>query len=342
MKRNTLGHPKTRRLAQLLGADRPLPLYQVAGILECLWQWTATYAPAGDVGRWEDRSIADGIGWEGDPGELVRALVAAGYVDEVDACRLVVHDWPAHAEDAVHMHLARATRYFADGSRPKLSKLGQKERLTVEARYAALEAESVRTACAHSVRGSAHTLCAPPLPLPLPLEQPSPQPPPATRAGAPPTEARQPARPPGSTLSAHQARQAADRIAARAAALRLDPISDQEARELARRLRRGQTSEAGVIAELEATAAATQAERQEAQEFTAAQAYAASRGGWPVLARGVEAWLERNRGPDESEADALERWATEDAETEAPPRAVLERLTVELELERRRKGRSAA
>jgi hypothetical protein len=153
MKRGALRHPKTDRLMQLLGLRR----YQAAGLLESLWQWTGDYAPAGDVGRWNDKSIADGIDWDGDAAQLVDALQQAGFLDPDDRCRLAVHDWWEHAEDAVHMRLARATRYFVDGRRPKLSKLGGKERADLEAKYAVGEAapalrESVRTDRAHAVR----------------------------------------------------------------------------------------------------------------------------------------------------------------------------------------------
>jgi hypothetical protein len=45
--------------------------------------------------------IADGIGWDGDPDQLVNALVQSGWLDECSCHRLRVHDWPEHADGPV-------------------------------------------------------------------------------------------------------------------------------------------------------------------------------------------------------------------------------------------------
>ena len=124
MKRGTPDHPKTRRLARRL----EIHLAQAVGHLEMLWHWTAKYAPHGDVGRHQDGDIEEGCLWNGPAGALVAALVAERFIDEDAAHRLVVHDWPEHADTAVHRQLARACQRFADGSAPKLTGLTRPER----------------------------------------------------------------------------------------------------------------------------------------------------------------------------------------------------------------------
>ncbi len=128
MKRGTPDHPKTLMLAHELS----IPKYAAVGLLESLWHWTAQYAPGGDVGRFADHFIGAAVGWERDASELVTALVKARWLDEHPEHRLVVHHWRDHADDGVHMKLARAGERFADGQPPKLTKLGKAERETAE------------------------------------------------------------------------------------------------------------------------------------------------------------------------------------------------------------------
>jgi hypothetical protein len=179
MKRGTPDHPKTLELAQLLEIPQPFAV----GILEMLWHYTAKYAPAGDVGRWSDASIAKGIGWVGDHALLVRSLCAAGWLDERSDVRLFVHDWPEHADDAVHTALCRSLKAFADGSEPSDKRLSRKERASLAKR---------RTACALDVR----TKSAQPSPavaVALPLPEPEPVRDGSAAAVAPPPTAPRPA-----------------------------------------------------------------------------------------------------------------------------------------------------
>lgn len=132
MKRSGFDHPKVRRLARHFR----IPLCYARGILESLWHWTAVNAPQGDVGKWTDQDIAEGIGWAADPGELVRGLVETRWLDGADDTRrLLVHDWFDHAEDSVHSALARARLWFADGQVPKLTRLGKDERKAIQTFY---------------------------------------------------------------------------------------------------------------------------------------------------------------------------------------------------------------
>lgn len=133
MKSNTADHPKTLALMGALG----VPKYAACGLLELLWhQFTVKYAPQGDVGRWTDAQIAAGVSWDGDPAALVPALVKAGFLDESAEHRLLVHDWPDHAEDSVHKVLARGCRRFASGAVPKLTGLSDAEKARAAAAFA--------------------------------------------------------------------------------------------------------------------------------------------------------------------------------------------------------------
>jgi len=132
MKRGTPDHPKTRRLARRLG----IHLAQAVGHLEMLWHWTTKFSPRGDAGRHQDADIEEGCGWPGEPGALVAALTAERWLDEDDEHRLLVHDWPEHADTGVHRQLARALEFFADGTGPTLSGLGKGERPRIEEFFA--------------------------------------------------------------------------------------------------------------------------------------------------------------------------------------------------------------
>lgn len=97
MKRGTPDHPKTHALAAELNVER----YAAVGLLEMLWHFTAHYAKRGDVGRHSDLAIARAIGWDRDPVELIRGLVASGWLDPCSCHRLVIHDWARHADQGV-------------------------------------------------------------------------------------------------------------------------------------------------------------------------------------------------------------------------------------------------
>jgi hypothetical protein len=110
------------------------------GILEGIWHLAGQHAPDGDLSRFSPIEIAEFIGWEGDPDELVRLLVKTRWLDRNDEV-LLVHDWSDHADGSVHKKLARARRTFATGEEPKLSYLGRKseERKAAEDFYASTE-----------------------------------------------------------------------------------------------------------------------------------------------------------------------------------------------------------
>lgn len=172
MKRGTSDHPKVDHLSALLG----IPRYGAVGILNLIWDWAGRYVPQGDVGKYSDEVIARKLEWQGEPRALVEALVAARWLDLHQTHRLIIHDWPDHCEDSTHTHLARQALHFANGSRPKMARLPEKERASLTERFAALESAQKRADAPQS-DGERSTL---PLPLPLPEPLPEPEVPPAS------------------------------------------------------------------------------------------------------------------------------------------------------------------
>lgn len=121
MKRGTIESPKLRLLTKRLNIN----MAQAIGTLEALWHFTARSAPEGDIGRHADEVIAEACFWDGDPQELINALVETHWVDRDDGHRLLIHDWPDHADDAIHKRLADHGRTFADGTRSRRDKSRQ-------------------------------------------------------------------------------------------------------------------------------------------------------------------------------------------------------------------------
>lgn len=158
MKRGTPDHPKTGDLAAALKIQR----CTAVGILECLWHFTSRYAPQGNIGKHSDNAIAAACYWPDDrAAELVRALVKTRWFDEHQEHRLVVHDWSEHADDAVHLALARSKKWFADGSVPNMSRLSKDERKRLEEYYAAHAVRTERAQNAPDERTAKPSLAKP-------------------------------------------------------------------------------------------------------------------------------------------------------------------------------------
>ena len=151
MKAGTEAKLKFKTLQRALS----LKLWGARGLLDTLWSFTQHNAPRGDIGRFSDEEIAIGIDWD-NAAELIEALVKHRWLDRVGGPdRLLVHDWPDHCEDSVHMALARKGLLFACGARPKLSRLSKDER---EAAIPLLEAaERALSACASKETHGVHT-----------------------------------------------------------------------------------------------------------------------------------------------------------------------------------------
>jgi hypothetical protein len=149
MKRAAMDHPKLLDLCERLGA---IPLYQGVGILETVWHFTARFAPAGDVGRFSDAALVRFVQWPHESHQLISALVESGWIDRDETHRLLVHDWSEHCDEAVHMSLARAGKFFASGIAPRISRLPKEER----ERAATLLERTTSARQAHGKRIKAH------------------------------------------------------------------------------------------------------------------------------------------------------------------------------------------
>lgn len=93
MKHSTPEGIKFKKLQRRLKLRR----YATVGILESLWIATIKNSPAGDIGRFDNETIAIECDWDGDADELVDALTECGWLDKCATSRLVVHDWHDHA-----------------------------------------------------------------------------------------------------------------------------------------------------------------------------------------------------------------------------------------------------
>ncbi len=163
MKREAIGHTKMQRLCRRLD----IPVYVGVGLLESIWHLTARETPRGNICKLSNEDIE--IDYRGDESKLIDALVASGWLDRSPDERLVVHDWADHADDAVHMRLARSRQFFVGGQAPKLTRLPGKERDTAHEYYSscAPHAPDVNTAFAQD-----NDSCVPPEPLPEPVPVP--------------------------------------------------------------------------------------------------------------------------------------------------------------------------
>ena len=113
MKRGTPDHWKMKRLAELLEIPDRYAIIAANGIMERLWHYTARYHPQGNIGAAPNWAIADACGWNcgkrsdrvgqdsGKVAAFVDALVVAGWLDRDNVSRLLVHDWPEHADTSV-------------------------------------------------------------------------------------------------------------------------------------------------------------------------------------------------------------------------------------------------
>lgn len=103
MKQGTTELIKFRKLMRRLKESQR----GVVGLLELLWCNTAKQCPQGDIGRFPDDDIAELVDWDGDPGELVEALVSCGWLEKSAEHRLIIHDWHDHAPGYIHAALGR-------------------------------------------------------------------------------------------------------------------------------------------------------------------------------------------------------------------------------------------
>ncbi|HUA82651.1 MAG TPA: hypothetical protein VMB85_02255 [Bryobacteraceae bacterium] len=87
-------------------------LATAVGYLELLWHFTAEFAPRGDIGKFDDDRIEAAMDWHGKRGRLISALIDSKWMDPHSECRLYVHDWSEHADEAVRKRLSRSGQEF--------------------------------------------------------------------------------------------------------------------------------------------------------------------------------------------------------------------------------------
>jgi hypothetical protein len=126
MLRRTRRLPKFKTLVRRLGGAE----YRAVGVLEALWHVTAEVMPDGAIGRLSDEEIEVAIGWDQEPGTLVRMLCETKWLDALDASqgRLFVHDWHDWADESVHRTLVRAETPFANSAPPRTTRCTSEER----------------------------------------------------------------------------------------------------------------------------------------------------------------------------------------------------------------------
>ena len=110
-----LRHPKTARLARLLGVSIPTAI----GHLHCFWWWGMDFAADGDLSHCDEIDIAGAALWEGDEREFFEAMVRSGFID-VDPVR--IHDWEEYGgklnrKRAANAERMKAARAAHDGER---------------------------------------------------------------------------------------------------------------------------------------------------------------------------------------------------------------------------------
>lgn len=84
------------------------------GILESLWHATIVSAQRGDIGRIDNETIAELVGWYDDPDALISYLIETGWIDEHPEHRLVVHDWSDHAPAFIKRNIDRKGGFICD------------------------------------------------------------------------------------------------------------------------------------------------------------------------------------------------------------------------------------
>jgi hypothetical protein len=120
-------HPKTKRAARLLG----ISTVALVGHLHFIWWRALEYAQDGNLAGYDPADIADWASWEGDPDQLIDALIQcrirpdkAGFLERDVDGNLILHDWDRYAgklideraRRAAHARAMRAARDEREGN----------------------------------------------------------------------------------------------------------------------------------------------------------------------------------------------------------------------------------
>jgi hypothetical protein len=85
-------HPKTIKLKRILGTWEPIIT---------LWAWAAENKPSGNLTGMEAEDIAIAAIWDGDPKQLIDALLKVKYLEKIDGA-YVLHGWKEHNAYVAH------------------------------------------------------------------------------------------------------------------------------------------------------------------------------------------------------------------------------------------------
>ncbi len=151
---DTIEHQKLRMRLDL-------PRYATTGVIEELRMLAISTAPGGDIGRYSNEELAIHLGWAGDPDALFDALVECDVLDEHPTHRLIMRGWADIIPDFLHRRLAKAGQLFADGTKPKTSRLTVGQREAAEAKYKAgrpPDTPGTPQGCPKDAPGTANTI----------------------------------------------------------------------------------------------------------------------------------------------------------------------------------------
>ena len=138
MKRGTPEHPKMLDLAEIIqvylesqhGLNLPFELAHdlTCGMIEKMWHYAARYSPDGGIGKHSNVRIARAIGWPYDAHWIVESLQKSGFLDDCESCRLFIHDWHQHSDQAADKWLRDKNLDYANGFPPRLRPEREKAR----------------------------------------------------------------------------------------------------------------------------------------------------------------------------------------------------------------------
>ena len=77
-------------------------------VVERLRHLAINNARRGDIGKIDNKTLADGIGWHGDADELINALLCSGWIIESEEYRFVLSGWEQDAPDFIKRNIGKA------------------------------------------------------------------------------------------------------------------------------------------------------------------------------------------------------------------------------------------
>jgi len=115
-----------RRLRALVDSE-VVELETIAvGLLERLWHATMQEAKRGDIGRHDNETIADMMGWRAQNFDaLIALMVESGWLDECAEHRLIVHDWAEHCPAFIKKNIGRQGGFVEPVSSSKTAQMSQ-------------------------------------------------------------------------------------------------------------------------------------------------------------------------------------------------------------------------